>query len=151
MGKDCKVMNRHRLRVRERNCNQDEQNEETYENNDTLTEIIGAVLSSAHCHFLHRDKHLFRIERAKEIGQDETLHFISSQNDNEEKKEDEFIKLKFGQSVLEWLRFDEQPTFSSLHEEIINNPSSTISGPLFFEFVQECYIKAINNNLAMIS
>merc|ERR1712228_515067 len=141
--KECDVMHRHRMRVRERNKNEkNEKKEDEESGDDNLKEIICSILNALHCHILHSDKHLFRLEKTE----DDSLHFITSQtaeNEENEKKKSDFIKIEFGQSVLEWLRFDEKPQFESFHEEIINNEASTISGPLFLQYAQECSIKLI--------
>eukprot|EP01084_Bolivina_argentea_P180475 311799_1 len=135
---DCPVLQRHRMRARER----DDTQNVLHNNDDSLKEIATATLNAIHCYLLHKKNHLFRLEKSND-----NIHFITPKNKEEKPNHDsmlECISIKFGVSVLQWLSYTDTPTFSSLREEIVNNPNSTISEQMYLNFAQECFIKMIN-------
>ena len=63
-----------------------------------------------------------------------------------EEHEAKSVSINFGQSVLEWLDFAEEPAFKSLRHEIIHNQESTIDTQQYLEYAQECNIKMNNRH-----
>merc|ERR1712228_1159743 len=71
--------------------------------------------------------------------------FIKSSETNKEQNKKNLNSINFGVSVLNWLRFDEQPFFANLKDEILHNPHSTINEELYNEYIEICKIKIANN------
>ena len=136
---DCAILSRHISRRRERDRNVPRTEPDNGE--DSVKEIISATLCAMHCYVLHKERDLFRLKRAD----DNHLHFITPKDDEkgDEKEEQSALSVKFGVSVLEWLRYGEEPTFTSFCEEIVSNPNSTINEPLYLTFAQECFFKML--------
>eukprot|EP01084_Bolivina_argentea_P017310 32336_1 len=105
---------------------------------------MSATLNALHCYVVHKTKQLFRLQR-----ENNTTHFITAIDDNDDKfdQKDENVKsnaitsIKFGVSVLEWLKYNEKAKFRNFHEEIVCNDESTINEALFLNISQECFIK----------
>eukprot|EP01084_Bolivina_argentea_P011695 21858_1 len=155
--KDCLLLKKHATRRRENQQNDFTLQEHQLRRQNTkhsgysddkddnsLEEIIAATLNALHCYILHKKEYLFRLLRSND-----NLHFITKHDDETDKKEeekidiDQMLSIKFGLSVLEWMKYDENPQFSSFREEIVSNPNSTINQKLFLTFAQECFIKMI--------
>ena len=143
--KNCKILKQHILRRRERN------DEVQYDDDDDgLVEIIRATLNALHSYTLHKKKDLYRLQR--ENG---NFHFITpvihdNDVDDDTKNDKEasdkaMLRINFGESILKWFEYKQEPQIESLRISIISNPSSTISASLFLKYCQECFIKMINN------
>eukprot|EP01084_Bolivina_argentea_P011624 21725_1 len=50
-------------------------------------------------------------------------------------------QINFGDSILNWLQYGETPTFNSLPDEIMNNPSSTVTTSQYKRFEEACKVK----------
>ena len=53
--------------------------------------------------------------------------------------------INLGVSVLKWLKYDEDPTFANLKDEILHNKHSTINEQLYNDYIEECKIKIKNH------
>eukprot|EP01084_Bolivina_argentea_P115392 205209_1 len=149
--KDCAAVACHISRQREVS---DVINAEKYEDkNDDhdLTEIMTATITALHTYLMHNSNEPYRLRRIKTNS-----HFLSSINDNfqddqsndhEESKNDSFSAVKFGESVIKWFKYDDEPKQQTFRDAIISNPESTISEKLFLNFARECYFKLINNKM----
>eukprot|EP01084_Bolivina_argentea_P214726 364516_1 len=144
----CIILKKHMTRRREQLI-EDEHDKKDDDDTvvDSIDEILHATLNALHCYILHEKKQLFRLQR--ENGQS---HFITSiidenefkQNQIQDEKTNLIPTLNFGVSVLQWLDHTERSQFPNFHEEIIQNPESTISEQRYLNYGQECFIK-INN------
>ena len=117
---------RTRERVKEEIEQKDEEEEDDMKENDELKEILSATLNALHSHIFHQ-KALFRLE-----NKDKDSHFVTSKDENE-KKEDSILSIKFGVNVLEWLDYNEKPSFNSFRDEIIGNAKSKVGPTMFYK------------------
>ena len=60
------------------------------------------------------------------------------EDDDDKLKVDEPLSINFGESVLEWLPFDDPPTFQSLREELLFNEQSTMDRELMNRMTVQC-------------
>eukprot|EP01084_Bolivina_argentea_P296153 510007_1 len=134
---NCPILHHHFTRRRENNEQAKDVKRSDTDNN--LKEILSATLNALHCYVVHETKQLFRYS---------TSHFITSVIDEAEieavddKKTNAVSSIKFGVNVLKWFKYgDPGPRFDNFHDEIVNNPESTINEKLFLNFSVECYIK----------
>eukprot|EP01084_Bolivina_argentea_P284169 486919_1 len=140
--KSCPILRKHIMRRRER-IKEETIIEENYEMQDSLEEILDATLNELHCYILHEKKQLFRINDNSHYIT-ETMEGNELKDDIVEQKKNTIPTINFGQSVLQWLDGDEKKTFMSFHDEIVQNPESTINEKMFLIFAQESYIKIKN-------
>eukprot|EP01084_Bolivina_argentea_P023676 44210_1 len=147
--KQCFILKKHIMRQREMLI------EDTTNDNkedDSLSEILNATFNALHCYILHKKKELFRLKRenggnhfvTSVIDEDEVENYVSEKQNVVETKSNTIPNLKFGQSVLNWLNYQEQPTFNSFRDEITQNPESTINMEAYLNYSQECFIKMNN-------
>eukprot|EP01084_Bolivina_argentea_P316354 548339_1 len=107
---------------------------------EVQNDISRKIFNSIHTYLLHSADELYRI---KNNIIDSKMRF-STQIQTEEQEScvddtaDNIYQIDFGQSVLKWLRYSEEPTFNDFTEEIINNPVSTITSPKYAEYEEEC-------------
>eukprot|EP01084_Bolivina_argentea_P284168 486917_1 len=146
--KRCSILQKHIMRRREQQIEEEDMFDEEDEIHDSLEEILNATLNALHCYIMHEKKQLFRLQ-----GENGNSHFITpvmeaneleddiieQENDNTPKS-NKIPTINFGQSVLEWLDVPEQKTFESFHDEIVQNPQSTINEKMYLSFAQECFI-----------
>eukprot|EP01084_Bolivina_argentea_P166493 289036_1 len=110
------------------------------DNNDynysTFNDIMAKrTFNSVHTYLLHSVNELYRIK--KQLNQ---TNMRFSTPVKQEKHADDVCSIDFGQNVLCWLSYNEQPTFANFKEEIINNPLSTINERKYGQYLQQCNI-----------
>eukprot|EP01084_Bolivina_argentea_P077555 140708_1 len=157
---NCQILKQHIMRRRETISKYDD-NKAEQKKDDGIAEIIKATLNALHSYILHETTDLYRLKR-----EDNNLHFVTAvidvaddiienkettdnkeETDNKDKTENKeatdktVSRIQFGQNVLEWFEYGEEPPYQSFREAIINNPESTIDAKLYLSFATECFIK----------
>ena len=140
----CSALKHHCSRRRELDDMDMGVEEQKYNEMDTTISVTQSVLSSAHCYLLHSEETLYRI--SGQSRKFELLPFSSPVEDDEasieEKKGDEDdeapLSIDFGEHILQWLCYGEHPTFSSFEDEMVGNPSSTLSPEIWDEYKSQC-------------
>ena len=107
---------------------------------DVKQQMMDRLYNMIHIYLLHDQHELYRLRNIENNRFGSEVENIHSANND-------FNAINFGQSVLCWLAFNEQPTFFSFKEEIINNPASTINADLYEQFEQECKVKQENPSI----
>ena len=111
---------------------------------DTQCEALRDTLCAAHSYLLHDNDELYRLRLAAaelrfatEVVAEDTEQKEDEVKRDEEDEEDP-LSINYGESVLEWLSFDESPQFDSLREELIYNEDSTLDRDLLSRMTVQC-------------
>ena len=132
---------------------------------ETLCEAVRDEQCAVHCYLLHEHDELYRpktatselrfgTEVAKE--EDEKQQKWVWGEEKEEQKEDEMkgnedseeegatvkapLSMNYGESVLEWLSFEDSPQFETLREELVHNDDSTLDRNLLDRLTIQCAV-----------
>ena len=65
------------------------------------------------------------------------------------KPKKDLISINFGVSVLLWLKYGEHPIYNNLYNEVLNNPYSTITFNLYYQYLNKSKIKIFNNKSSL--
>merc|ERR1712129_645843 len=85
------------------------------EHSDTMAKQI---FNSIHSYVMHSEHSLFRSKQSQRFA---AAAKQTNEEQKEKQKQDEILQIDFGDSVLIWLSYGEQPTFTTFEEEMIRN------------------------------
>eukprot|EP01084_Bolivina_argentea_P276825 472430_1 len=110
---------------------------------DNFEDILAKrVFNSVHSYLLHSKTELYRL---KNVLIDTNARFSTQVNDVKVNDENGVVsQIDFGCNVLTWLSYNESSTFIDFHDEIINNPASTITVELYEKYQVECNLLCKN-------
>ena len=100
------------------------------------------IFNSIHTYFTHSKDELYRTKSKLDISQNRFSTQVQTKNNKNKNKNNNnnIYEIDFGLNILQWLAYGILPTFNNLKDEMVNNPESTISVPLYSEYEEECKI-----------
>ena len=107
---------------------------------DDDNHLFQILYNMIHVYLLHDQEELHRMQNI------DTNRF-GLQLERKQHANDDYYAINFGQSVLCWLPFDEEPTFLTLKDEMISNPASTITTNQYNYIEHECKVKQENPSI----
>eukprot|EP01084_Bolivina_argentea_P295777 509333_1 len=94
--------------------------------------IAKKIYISIHCYLVHEEQDLYRNDIYNRVGKRFSSHVLD--------QSDAIYQIDFGINVLEWLEYNEKPTFDNFSEEILKNPSSTITPQEYNQYHENCQL-----------
>eukprot|EP01084_Bolivina_argentea_P281543 481735_1 len=114
------------------------------EYDDFEESIAMRLFNSIHTYLLHPKHELYRTKNRLVNSRLRFVAEVQVQEDENDNENDESFKRKeiyevdFGQNVLQWLPYNENPAFNNFEMEIIHNPLSTVDLERYSEYHRKC-------------